>query len=79
MEQNELYHYGVPGMRWGKRKSRNKTSTKPKQSNINKKAMIGKTVAITALASIGTLAVGKVVQDKYIFSLVRKAISENLQ
>ena len=27
-ENNELYHYGVPGMRWGRRKGQNQSSSK---------------------------------------------------
>ena len=88
MEQNkdELYHYGVPGMRWGERKSRRKGSSKnrrkdsPKdEQDVRKKRIaFGKKVAVTALTGVGAVAVGKLVYEKYITSLVKKALVENL-
>ena len=78
MDMNELYHYGVPGMRWGKRRSHNKTSTSSKQSRKSKFTAVGKTVAATTLAGIGMMAVGKIVKDKYIDSVVKKALFENI-
>lgn len=35
MINDELYHYGVPGMKWGQRKSQNKLSKIDKHSNKN--------------------------------------------
>lgn len=58
---DELYHYGVPGMRWGKRKS---TSTEEKSAE-NSRASRGKSKAAKILASIGIAAVAVGAAVKY--------------
>lgn len=57
---NELYHYGVPGMRWGTRKS-STTKQKSSKSKLTKgqKVAIGATVAGTALIAIGAKPIAK--------------------
>ena len=53
---DELYHYGVPGMRWGKRKG---TSSEQK-TDENSRASKGKSTAAKILAGIGIAAVATV-------------------
>lgn len=52
---NELKHYGVPGMRWGVRNAR-KTSNNRSAKNIK----AGKKAVGIALGVLGTAAVGAV-------------------
>lgn len=59
---NELYHYGIKGMRWGIRKDR-----KSKDSRPNKKVKIGKESVNKTLkiaGAIGVTAVGVFVVPK---------------
>ena len=58
MNNNEysLYHYGIPGMRWGKRKGK-VSSDKPK----SRRKSIGKKIAKGALLATGTLLVGNLI------------------
>lgn len=80
MNDNELMHYGVPGMRWGHRKAINRVSTSGKKTNKSidknqpeyrakvakrKKALkIGTAVVGTALATYGAYKVSKLLKDK---------------
>ena len=63
---SELYHYGVPGMKWGHRKSRVQTTTNksPKRTessdSLKTKASKGKKVAGIAMAAIGTATVASI-------------------
>ena len=77
---DELYHYGVKGMKWGKRKatyesaSSNKGGKTSNQSNGNKEsqrkakikkaAIIGASVAGTALAAYGGYKLSKLAKEK---------------
>ena len=53
---DELYHYGVPGMKWGRRKS----SSSEQKSDENSRASKGKSKAAKILAGIGVAAVAAV-------------------
>lgn len=56
---DELYHYGVPGMRWGHRRAKNnvKTSKTPNHKNkqkwsTKKKVIVGATVTAGIVAGV---------------------------
>lgn len=81
MNNNELYHYGIPGMRWGSRRGKtSKTLSKPKTKlSRGKKIAIGATAAGAALAGIGvTLAASAKIRDRVMISGVVKGLLENL-
>lgn len=89
---NELYHYGIPGMRWGNRrgksnktlsKSKSKTKSDTKNAKIKlskgKKIAIGATAAGAALAGIGVTFVASMkIRDRVTMSGVVKGLLENL-
>lgn len=88
---NELYHYGVPGMRWGHRKSTNSTANnkrvnrksddyQPKKKRVSKKAkiIVGSTVAVAALAGIGTMLLSDTAADKARTVSIGKAMVDNM-
>jgi len=56
---NELYHYGVPGMRWGHRKSGTAKQRSKLKLSKGKKVAIGATVAGAALVAIGAKPIAK--------------------
>lgn len=76
MTDNELYHYGVKGMKWGVRRNRSLSKGNPKKASSNKSeaqarsekikkaAIIGTAVVGTALAAYGTYKVSKYLKEK---------------
>lgn len=83
MNNNELYHYGIPGMRWGNRRGKtSNTSSKSKpKTKLSKgqKIAIGATAAGAALAGIGvTLVTSTKIRDRVMISGVVKGLIENL-
>ena len=76
MTENELYHYGVKGMKWGVRRNRSLSTGNPKKASYNKSeaqarrekikkaAIIGTAVAGTALAAYGTYKASKYLKEK---------------
>lgn len=88
---NELYHYGVPGMRWGHRKAvsttsnnkriKNKTDDaqiKKKRVSKKTKVVIGSTIAVAALAGVGTMLLSDAVADKTRTLTIGKAMVDNM-
>ena len=79
---NELYHYGVPGMRWGHRKKQTRTnnkSKKPKKKmSLGKKIAIGSAVTGVALVGIGKVLSSDMMQEKYRLIMSGKAVTENM-
>lgn len=76
---NEIYHYGVPGMKWGKRKSVTTTrkQSKPKLSK-GKKIAIGVTAASATLAVIGAKPISKFAGNVRAGFAVSKALMANM-
>ena len=67
MNNQELTHHGVVGMKWGKRKAKNPTSSnsnKTGKEKTKKKIITGKRVALGLLAGIGTASVASVIRKK---------------
>ena len=64
MNNNELQHYGVPGMKWGKRKSPNS-----KDDSSKNKMSRGKKAAVAALAVFGAATVYDVVKNREIYKM----------
>lgn len=56
---NELKHYGVPGMRWGRRKGSTKKSSGSKRISRGKKA-VGIALGVLGTATVATLATAAV-------------------
>lgn len=76
MTENELYHFGVKGMKWGVRRNRslskgsqkkassNKSEAKARREKIKKAAIIGTAVVGTTLAAYGTYKASKYLKEK---------------
>lgn len=76
MTENELYHYGVKGMKWGVRRNRSLSTGNPKKASSNKSeaqarrekikkaTIIGTAVVGTALAAYGTYKASKYLKEK---------------
>lgn len=80
MSKDELYHYGVSGMRWGKGK---KPAEKPKQvqkmkTRRKKNISIGSTIVTAALVGVGTHAVSKFIYDRGRAMSIGKMFLENM-
>lgn len=89
---NELYHHGVKGMKWGRRKARPQSTVDrnspeakaARKAKAVKAAKIGAAVAGTALAAYGAYKLTKFVKNKNVElatqrgeELARKYISDN--
>ena len=76
MTENELYHFGVKGMKWGVRRNRslskgspkkvssNKSESQARREKIKKAAIIGTAVVGTTLAAYGTYKASKYLKEK---------------
>ena len=92
MKNNELYHYGVLGMRWGRRKAANEISTiskhdkkktettTPKKKGVSKKTkvVIGSSVTAAALAGIGVMLTRDATAEKIRTLTIGKAMVDNM-
>ena len=58
MTENELYHFGVKGMRWGVRRNRSLSKERPKKASSNKSEAQARRQKIKKAAIIGTAVVG---------------------
>lgn len=73
--ENELYHYGVKGMKWGVRKKRTRVSREKIKASIDKGAavtkqflkdngpMLAKSTAILAFSAVGLPLAGAVISN----------------
>ena len=87
VHNGELYHYGVKGMKWGRRKApvANSTSARrgspqdverakaARKAKMKKALKIGAAVAGTALAAYGTYKLAKYMQDRRNQAAMQKA------
>ena len=76
MTENELYHFGVKGMKWGVRRNRslskgspkkassNKSEAQARREKIKKAAIIGTAVVGTTLAAYGAYKASKYLKEK---------------
>lgn len=92
MNNDELYHYGVPGMRWGHRKAVNTTSnagkrnknktddvsSKKKRVSKKTKIVIGSTITVAALAGVGTMLFSDAIAEKARTLTVGKTMIDNM-
>lgn len=89
MNNNELKHYGVPGMKWGKRKVRSSSSSNSKSMKTSgkkpidaqkkartKKTLIGVGVGLTVAAASVAYIKNKDKIDGFIKSVTKKSVSE---
>ena len=58
---NEMYHYGIPGMRWGHRKlsNLNKNTQYNKKEKYKKIGKMATAIAIGSLATVGGVSLIK--------------------
>ena len=76
MTENEVYHFGAKGMKWGVRRNRSLSKGSPKKASSNKSevqvrrekikkaAIIGTAVVGTTLAAYGTYKASKYLKEK---------------
>ena len=73
-ENNELYHYGVPGMRWGRRKGDTRTSKTPEQKT--KTSSTAKKVAAGTIATLTVAAAAVYATNPKVRQVVNSSLSK---
>jgi len=67
MENNELKHYGVLGMRWGKRKARydsDGSDSDSKPDEVEKRRSRNKKIISAAIATVAAVGIGVAIYGK---------------